>query len=219
MSEHYSHLLIPRDREFVPQPARVAAFLDWLIRLRSAPRDASVKVGKHLGKVRASKDFLTGEVLFTIPVREFAVLDGVGAIEAELQGLEDYRLSVAGIGPPERPLFPLYGVSDRKWRSEIRGESFYEVAFHLRAAGIALNEFRAEKPCGPLEMEGVFRNPWSNVEIKVPGADCARFWVEFMFGSWEVPKIEESFDLLPPGIVSLATDTFAMNFVQGGVFG
>jgi hypothetical protein len=64
----------------------------------------------------------------------------------------------------------------------------------------------------------VFRNPWNNAEIKVPGAGCARFWIEFMFGNWQVPRIEKSLDLLPPEIMVLVTETFGVSFSQGGVF-
>jgi hypothetical protein len=75
------------------------------------------------------------------------------------------------------------------------------------------------KPCTLERGEGVFRNPWNNETIHVQNAACARFWIEFMFGNWLVPRIERSLDLFPPEILSLATGSFGVGFAQGCQFG
>jgi hypothetical protein len=71
------------------------------------------------------------------------------------------------------------------------------------------------RPCAFESGEGVFRNPWNNETIHVQNAACARFWIEFMFGNWLVPKIERSLDLLPPEILFLVIGSFGVEFAQG----
>ncbi len=55
--------------------------------------------------------------------------------------------------------------------------------------------------------------------IKVPKAVCARFWIEFKFGNWLIPKIDNSLDLLSPSIPMLANQSFGLGFAQGCSFG
>ena len=215
VSEHYSHLLIPEDRDAVPLPSQIVSFLDGLLEQGSAPREASSQIGKHTGKVRTCKDAITGKVLFTVPVREFFPMESVRAIADVLDGLEDYTLRSSGKGPPERLLFELYLPSAAGRPSEIQTEYYYEVDVHLREASVAMSEGAWLKPCVSQNDEGIFRNPWNNGVIKVPRAACARFWIEFMFGNWLAPKIDKTLELLPPRILTLANESFGTTFAQG----
>jgi hypothetical protein len=52
----------------------------------------------------------------------------------------------------------------------------------------------------------------------VPDAACARFWVEFEFGKWLVPKVEESFDLIHPSLLTTAIECFGVGFAPGGFY-
>jgi hypothetical protein len=170
------------------------------------------------GKVRTGRNAFTGETI-TIPAREFVTLGDLGAIPDSLNGLDDYILTLSGQGPAERPLFKLYLPSDRKLQSEVRAEHFYEVSCNLRNSSVSLSEDSWTQPCPSQGYEGTFRNPWNNDMIKVPKAACARFWIEFKFGNWLVPKIEKNLELLPPSIPTLAGVSFGTSFSQGCFFG
>ena len=216
MSEHYSHLLIPDN--IAPQPAQVTAFLDGLAKLGSAPLEATIQIAKLSGKVRTGRNAFTGETI-TIPAREFVTLENLDAVSGGLDGLREYILFFSGKGPAERPPFKLYLPSDRKWRSEVSTEFFYEVNFNLGESSVSMSEAARTSPCASQGCDATFRNPWNNETIKVPKAACAHFWIEFKFGNWLVPRIERSLDLLPPEILALATESFGMSFAQGCHFG
>ena len=215
MSEHYSHLLIPDRPDFVPKPAQVTAFLEGLIKLGSTPLEATIRIAKLSGKVRTGRNAFTGETI-TIPAREFVSLPDIRAISHGLQGLDDYTVYFSGQGPAEHPPFKVYMASDPQWQSEIGTAQWYEVNCNLRESSVSLNDWMA--PHTSNCSEGVFRNPWNNETIIVQNAACARFWIEFMFGNWLVPKIEKSLELLPPSILTLSSVSFGASFVQGGRF-
>jgi hypothetical protein len=218
MSEHYSHLLIPIRSDFVPLPAQVTAFLEGLTHLGSAPSNAAIKISKLLGKVRTGRNSFTGETI-TIPAREHFALQSLDAISGGLQDLEDYTVCLSGEGPVRNRPLGVYLQSDPEWQSEIETPQYYEVSCKLRESTVSMSEGSWMKPCTLERSEGVFRNPWNNETIHVQNAACARFWIEFMFGNWLVPRIERSLDLLPLEILSLATGSFGVGFAQGCQFG
>jgi hypothetical protein len=217
MSEHYSHLLIPVRPDFVPQPAQVAVFLEGLAERGSAPWEPSIRIGKHSGTVLTAKNIYTGEVI-TVPRRDFIPLENLDAIPASLDGLPDYLLNFSGKGPSMHSPLRLYLPDDRECQTEVSAEYFYEVNFNLRESSVSMSEVSWTQPCASHVGEATFRNPWNNAVIIVPNAACARFWIEFKFGNWLVPKIEGSFELLPPEIPALASESFGVNFKQGGIF-
>jgi hypothetical protein len=218
MSEHYSHLLIPVHPNFVPRPTQVTAFFEGLTRLGSTPLKAAIKMTKLSGKVRTGRNLFNGETI-TIPAREAVSLQSLDAISEGLRGLEDYTVHLSGEGPAKNRPLRLYLPSDPLWQSEIETEQHYEVSCNMRESSVSMSEGSWMKPC-PLESsEGVFRNPWNDQTIHVQNAACARFWIEFMFGNWLVPRIERSLDLLPPEISSLAIGSFGVGFAQGCHFG
>ncbi len=218
MSEHYSHLLIPVRPDFVPQPVQVAAFLEGLTQLGSEPLKAAIKIAKLSGKVRTGRNPFTGETI-TIPIRESVSLQSIDAISEGLQGLEDYTVRLSGEGPAKSRPFSVYLPYDHQCQSDIETAQYYEVNCNLRESTVSMSEGSWMEPCGLERGEGVFRNPWNNETIHVPNAACARFWIEFMFGNWLVPRIERGLDLLPPEITSLATASFGIRFAQGCQFG
>jgi hypothetical protein len=217
MSEHYSHLLIPVHPDCVPLPAQVTAFLEGLTNFGSAPLNAAIKISKLSGKVRTGRNSFTGETV-TIPGREHFALQSLDAIPEGLQRLEDYTVSLSGEGPVKNRPFGVYLPSDPEWQSEIETAQYYEVSCNLRESTVSMSEGSWMKPCTLERGEGVFRNPWNNETVQVQNAACARFWIEFTFGNWLVPRIERSLDLLPPEILSLATGSFGVGFAQGCQF-
>jgi hypothetical protein len=214
MSEHYSHLLIPVHPHFAPQPAQVAAFFEGLTRLGSAPSKAAIKMVKLSGKVRTGRNPFTGETI-SIPAREAVPLQSLDAISEGLRGLEDYAVHLSGEGPAKNRPLSLYLPSDPLCQSEIETQQSYEVSCNLRESAVSMSDGSWMRPCAFESGEGVFRNPWNNETIHVQNAACARFWIEFMFGNWLVPKIERSLDLLPPEILFLVIGSFGVEFAQG----
>src|ERR1700733_11456349 len=118
MSEHYSHLLITIRPDFVPHPAQVAAFLEGLTLLGSAPLKSTIRIAKLSGKVRTGRNVSTGETT-TIPAREAVSLQSLDAIAGDLGALEDYTVQLSGEGPATNRPFSVYLPSDPQCQSEI----------------------------------------------------------------------------------------------------
>jgi hypothetical protein len=214
MSLQYTHLLIPENVDFAPEPEHVAAFLERLIGISSAPIDATVKVGKLSGNVRTGTDPLTGARI-SIPRREFVNVQGVSEIVGHIAGLNDYDAVISGSGPAEVPPFKLYSITD-SGESEF-GETYgYDVYCHLRKGVVSTCETPAfGSPCQPTRVSGIFRHPNTGEAIEVPNAACARFWIGFQFGKWLFPKIENNLKLLEPKILATATEELGVRFAQG----
>jgi hypothetical protein len=212
MSEHYSHLLVPDRPDFAPAPEQVSAFLKGVVEIGSAPLEATTKIAKLSGKVRIGRNAFTGETI-TIPAREFIALRNLDEITGGLQGLNDYTVHLSGQGPAEHPPFNLYVPTDPKFQSEVNAPYYYEILCNLRESRVSLNDLMTPRAldCD----EGIFRSPWNNEIFRVPNAASARFWIEFMFGNWLIPKIEMSLELLPLPILALARESFGMSFAQG----
>jgi|HubBroStandDraft_3_1064219.scaffolds.fasta_scaffold56639_3 hypothetical protein len=214
MSIQYAHLLIPERADFVPLPEQVAAFLDGLVKLNSAPAEATFKVGKLSGKVRTGVNALTGEKL-SIPRRDFASFGSVSDIPGQLVAMEDYDVVVSGEGPAKLPPFTLYSTTGSE-QSEFKGTYSYEVRCCLRAEVVSTCETPPFGSQCPSEMRiGAFRNPSTGTPIEVPNAGCARSWIEFQFGKWLLPRIGDDLNLLEPSVLANATDSFGMGFAQG----
>jgi hypothetical protein len=237
MPETYCHTLIPERIDFAPQPGQVAAFLATLVRRGAAPLEAKLRLGK-LDGFRIAVNPIAQETL-SIPRRRYAAIEGVADIMAALQELDDYNLQYTGKGPPNIPPltlwlhdiqprtlegnFPVrtddcatvefkeaYGFIVHCW---LRGEVVSTSDQHDAAIERQLPGFgRPDKSHNRL---GNFSHPCTNKAIQVPNAGCARFWIEFEFGKWLLPKIDDSLDLLEPSIVETARECFGLTFVQG----
>jgi hypothetical protein len=71
-------------------------------------------------------------------------------------------------------------------------------------------------PCDPAQTEGIFINHKTGETIFLPGAGCARFWIEFAFGKWLFPEMKgNDLDLLRPHVVDAAQKAFSVRFAQG----
>lgn len=69
------------------------------------------------------------------------------------------------------------------------------------------------EPC--LRQDATFRHPVTGELIEVANAGCSRFWVEFEFGKWLLPKINTSLNILDPSIAAMAQESFSTAFAQG----
>lgn len=215
MGLQYAHLLISEDPDFVPQPEQVGGFFQKLVTMGSAPSDATIKLGKHSGRVLHGTNPLTGEKI-SIPVRDFVLLKGVSEIRSALD-LNDYDLAMSGKGPAQLPPFALYTNKGGR-EVEFADAYAYEVRGRLRSQIVSTSgtpEFG--QPCSPASRTGTFSHPNTGSPIDVPNSGCARFWIEFEFGKWLFPKVADNFNVLESAIVKVATEVFNTSFAQGGM--
>src|SRR6266567_1195333 len=213
MSLQYTHLLIPECVELVPRPAQVVAFLEGLVKLNCAPLGATFRVGKLSGSARTGINPLTGEEL-SIGVRDFTPLGSTSEIPELLAGLDDYDVIVSGQGPSILPPFTLY-TATQSAVSEFKGTYGYDVRCRLRSAIVSTCEIPPFGGPGSLDgRNGIFHHPITGATMEVPNAACARFWIEFQFGKWLLPKIGNSLNLLQPAILSNAIEHFGIEFAQ-----
>lgn len=214
VSLQYSHLLIPDREDFSPQPAQVASFLQVLAALGSAPLGATFRVAKSLGRIRTGSDSITGKKI-SIPVRDYVSVASISEAQKQLSGLDDYDVIVSGSGPPKLAPFTLYTIAQEEL-SEFRETYGYEVRCCLRSEMVSTcDDPPFGGPCSPGKKSGIFREPITGAKIEVAGAACARFWVEFQFGKWLLPKIGTSLSLLHPSIEAKALECFGVGFAQG----
>lgn len=214
MGLQYAHLLIAEQPDFVPEPDQVGTFFQKLVAMGSAPSDAIIRVGKHSGRARHGTNPLTGEKI-TIPVRDWVVLQDVLEIKTALD-LNDYDIAMSGKGPPQLSPFALYAIKDGS-EVEFADVYAYEIRCRLRPQIVSTSGTSGfGQPCFPASQTGTFTHPKTGSPIEVPGAGCARFWIEWEFGKWVFPKIADSFDVLEPTILE-AAETFHTRFAQAGI--
>lgn len=217
--EQYVHTLIPQNAQFWPKPEQVSRFVDGLTLLGAAPLTAELKILKPSGRVRSFTDPLTGEMR-TIPSKEIIALDNAANLGRVISTLDQYVLAIEGQGPPTVPAFPLY----------VNGALFadtYGFSVHccVEAEPVSMSDLGDEetgcdelffgKPYRKQSGPALFRHPRTSVLIEVANAGCARFWVEFEFGKWLPPKIDDSLNILDPAITDLANQCFGLAFAQG----
>jgi|SRR5215472_784611 len=213
MGLQYRHLLIPDHPEFVPKSADVAAFLDDLVSLHSAPLEATIRVGKLSGEFLTGTDPLTGNEI-SVPRREFLKVEAISQISSQLAGVDDYITLMEGMGPPKLAPFSLYTIKDSV-ECKYDEPYWYGISCNLRAEVVSTCETPPfEIRCRPGTRLGIFRDPRTGATIQVADAGCARFWIEFEFGKWIFPRVNGDLTLLHPSIVNLARNAFGRSFAQ-----
>jgi hypothetical protein len=238
MPETYCHTLIPVQFDFVPQPNQVAAFLAELVSRRAAPLEAKYRLGKVDG-FRTAVNPITQETV-SIPRRRYRAIESVEGIVAGQQGLDDYNLQCTGKGPPNIPPMTLWvhelqprtpGQTIQDVQVEnckiVEFKQVYGFIIHccLRGEVVSTSDQHDSiierlapgfgEPYRSHNRLGIFNHPCTNKIIEVPNAGCARFWIEFEFGKWLFPKMDDRLDLLEPSIVETAGDCFGVSFIQG----
>lgn len=207
----YSHTLIPGQVDFAPNPGQVAAFLESLVSMGAAPLEPDIVVSKLSGKVRSVTNPFTLQTE-TFPMRQSERVQELSAVAGALTGLDDYNVTLAGTGPPALP--PL--------EFDFMGVYGFLVHCCLRDEVVSTSDSHDEhptesfgRPCSSRSPRGVFHHPDTLEVIEVPGAGCARFWIEFEFGKMLFPRIQDRLDVIEPSIVHAAEREFAIEFVQG----
>jgi hypothetical protein len=229
--EQYIHTLIAADSAFVPDPLQIEQFFEVLTEsfhfraVNAADSQPELRVLIYSGRRRYAANAYTGEA-FTYPVPDQAKVEQIADVGRTIAGLKNYAALAAGEWVPgDRPLALL--TSDRV---PIEGSYFCEVGCNVRPEAVSVscwNKFlRPNGPAVPNFGEtcksestiGIFSHPWTGALIEVPDGGCARFWIEFEFGKFLVPKMSDSLDVLRPAMVGQIEDCFGTRFVQGWRF-
>jgi hypothetical protein len=113
---------------------------------------------------------------------------------------------------------------------------FVEIRCNVRQNLVAMSSVYEMKPlqrpsfgmdCSENDNLGVFCEPdfwseyhappqWVRPTTLVPGAGCARFWIEFHFGKWLHPLIKGGdLRVLNPQVLAVAHRWFSTSFLQG----
>jgi hypothetical protein len=217
--EQYVHTLVPVDPQFSPTSEQVSRFLEGLSALDAAPLNPEVFVLKPSGRLRSFKNPLTGETK-SFPAKDRVPLKSIADVASVIEGLKEYGVCVDGQGPPGLPPFPLY------FENSLFSASYgFTVGCSLRPEPVSMSDLGDEQTgnevvvfgqaCPQQSRTALFRHPGTGELIEVAHAGCARFWVDFEFGKWLLPKIGTSLDILNPDITKLATECFGLPFAQG----
>jgi hypothetical protein len=215
MPEQYAHTLISDDLDFIPQPQQVAAFFDGLAKLGAAPSQPKLRVMKPSGEFRSGSNPLTGETI-KIPGHTHISLGETSDIAEAIKGLAHYNVMMSGEGPPKLPAL----------KFDYEGTYNFEVSCHLRAELVSTSSCHGEvpidrkvpffdTPCSSADRLGVFQHADTDKVIEVLNAGCSRFWIQFEYGKWLFPEMNDSLDLIQPSIAAKARECFGTTFVQG----
>lgn len=225
MPEEYAHTLIPERLDCVPEPDHVAAFLNRLAELGAVPLEAKLKVMKPSGKFRTGFNPVTKETL-SFPISEHMPLQEIADLSTALAGLEHYNVILSGQGPPRLQPCQLVVVSDTEPWYDCNDSYAFDVVCCLREKLVSTSEVVDDdarsarglpffgEPWTSHDRTGVFQHPGTWEIVEVQNAGCARFWLEFSFGKWLIPKMSDGFNVLEPSIVATAEEHFGTKFVQ-----
>lgn len=227
--EQYIHTLIAADSAYVPQPAKIAEFFSLLATLGfEMVRDASrslpgLRVMKPGTRTRVGWNSVTSEVFAIVPVHDQISVDRPHDIPALIEGLREYRVSGSGEWPAG--CAPIYLFKSDK--TPFEETAFCEVSCNVSPAPVSTSSWDSEagpnvrnvpafgEPCMGRATVGIFPNPWTGEVIEVQNAGCARFWIEFEFGKFLYPEIQDNLEVLKSSLVHVAMDCFHIEFNQG----
>jgi len=217
MPEQYLHTLIPTDATFVPRPEQIVQFLDGIFALGAEPLKWNLLLAKPSGRVREVKNPLTGEAN-QIPLNDRVPIENPSDLPSHIADLEEYYVALAGEGPPRTPPFPVYYED-----SPFTKTYSFAVRCFLKPRPVSMSDLGDERIGEEMPFFGqrssrrdaLFRHPVSGELIEVSNAGSARFWVEFEFGKWLLPKITDSLNILDHSIDAMADQAFSVFFRQG----
>jgi hypothetical protein len=226
--EQYIHTLIAADSAFTPQPQQVAEFFETLItafnfRVISNTRwQPGLRVMKPGLRTRTAKNVFTGETR-TFPVPDHLVIEKTSEIESLIEYLAEYRVCASGEWPSDTAPLQLL-KTDKTPFSE---NPICDVSCNIRPAPVSTSAWDLEAgpnlrnvppfgtPWNGESTTGIFPNPWTGAAIEVPNAGSTRFWIEFEFGKFVYPPIDQTLDVLSSPLVQRAQECFATKFAQG----
>ena len=168
-------------------------------------------------RVRDFENPLTGEVK-SMPVNDRIPIERPAGLVSTIATSQQYFVSLEGEGPPRTPAFPLY-FEDAPFTKTYG----FMVRCRLMPEPVSMSCLGDEQTGKEVPIFGepssrrdaLFRLPVSGELIEVSNAGSARFWIEFEFGKWLLPKIDDSLNILNPLIAALAEEAFSLTFKQG----
>ncbi len=211
----YSHTLIPERTDFAPAPSQVAGFLSALVELGASPVNPTLSVSRLSGEMDSHVNPFTGQI-DSIARRHRTAAGSLGQITLILGGLDDFEVIMSGKGPPKVHAleFDFDGQYDFAVNCCLRQEVVSTSDWHDESP-IERNVVFFGQPCSATDRQGFFCHPNTLEILEVPGAGCARFWIEVEFGKSLFPEIGDSLALLHPSIVDSAEAVFGIRFKQG----
>jgi len=226
--EQYAHLLISADPDFVPDPAQVTAFFNLMVNsfgfrlVVEPPFEPGIIVLRPSDRVRKGTDPMTGEVI-TIPMRDRLVLGDSAEIVRSIDGLGEWTVGFSGKWMLGKTPIDLKVSDEMPFESECscfvscnqRPKTVCTGDWWGESHG-GMPEFAFGDPKSPIQSTGVFTQPWTGERVEVAEAGSARFWIEFEFGKWLLPKMNDSFDVLRPELMTAIQSCFGTRFVQAG---
>ena len=218
--EQYAHLLISADPDFVPDPAQVTAFFNRILNsfgfrlVVEPPFEPGIIVLKPSNKVRKGTDPMTGEVI-AIPMRDRLVLRESAEILNSIDNFGEWTVGFSGKWMLGKTPIELRASDGKPFESEC---SCF-VSCNLRPKPVCTGDWRGEfhgemteltfgDPKSLIQSAGIFTQPWTGERVEVADAGSARFWIEFEFGKWLLPKMNNSFDVLLPEMMTAVQSCF-----------
>jgi hypothetical protein len=216
MSLNYTHTLIPASAEFSPPRERVQTFLAAMVARGVVGGEPAFVLRAPSGRTREVRNPFSGAIE-VYPISDHTELADLTRVAAAIEKLKDYRVEVLGVGRPRNPPVPL----------EFDGPYHIGVGCIVSSELCSMSDLHKEsggtqkacffgRPCGEFLKTGYFSNPSTLEIVEVPGAGCARFWVEFSLGKLLFPRFDSGgLECLDPAIVREAERLFGVRFLQG----
>ena len=238
MSEYYQHYLIPVPHEHRPDADSLLQFIGELFTTGYVGETHTIafsSVAKRENSTREMTNPFTGETMaMKMPSRKGGKEQSVANIEQLrelINSAEEYDISVSGDTVPSNLPLVIGYVEDSSWM-QMKETYHNEIRFRSRSHVVRLSHLRNEddlhrpldfsnppppifdEDCDTDEGDGVFVHPHAGA-IRIAGAGCGMFWIEFNFGKFVYPKPGSNrVDLLDESLVALAEKTLAIEFLQ-----
>jgi len=237
MGLNYRHLLVPISAQFRPDAATVGRFLRQVVEAGYLGDDYQVvyqQVLKGIPRPREMRNPITGETIrWPGRSRQYAAPQPLGEPEevATTSSMAaEYDVAIASEGIPFRRALDIGSVEQGPWRRFER-PCHLEIRCRVRSHVVRLYDLRSadelnrppdfanptppmfDEDCSADENDGLFVHPEAGV-LRIAGAGCASFWVEFNYGKFVFPRLEDrGVELLDRRIVLLARDALGTDFV------
>ena len=234
--EQYTHLLIPSDPEFMPQFAQVPAFAKLLVERWNYLIDANdpyipgIRLLWTTGEPEDQVNQKTGKQFTMMPRFEKIAIPRIEDIPAALEGnpaaLQARRGCVVAVnGSWGLRMLPIT-IPSSEW-PEKEWDYSCSLSFRLLPQTVCTSDWWGEDGNDPGKSRfgeaadlassmGRFTHPASRRTVEAPNAGNARFWIEFGFGEWLIPRWPEDLELLTPELVRATEDHFGVGFAQAG---
>ena len=231
--ETYIHTLIAAEPEYAPEPSQVANFLEWIaadggldVQSPTASQPTWFVSKPSATKMRRYTNAWTGEVR-EIPGSDTTKCFSAEAIMTAIEGSQHYGASISGNWKRGHEPLALFTADEKPF-----DETYYgQVACALRSQPVSMSSVDGDmglffeneappfgEPCDSVKDFRLYSNPWTGDRIEAPGPACSRFWIEFEFGDFLIPKINGTFEVMNPAMVTKAEQCFGVKFVQGWTY-